>query len=56
MQSFMIIQPVNVETDGRQDMCESCPHITVYEGKLVWSCRLEEPHNYGDFITTVPKK
>jgi len=55
MQSFMIIQPVNFETDGRQDMCDSCPDITVHEGKLVWSCRLEELRNYGDFITAVPK-
>jgi len=56
MQSLIIIQPVNVGTDGRQDMCDSCPDITVCEGKLVWSCRLQEIHNYGNFITTVPKK
>lgn len=55
MQSIMIIQPVNFEADGRQDMCDSCPDITVHEGKLVWSCRLEELRNYGDFVTTVPK-
>ena len=42
IQSFMIIQPVNFEPDGRQDMCDSCPDITVHDGKLVWSCRLEE--------------
>jgi hypothetical protein len=56
MQSLMIIQPVTFEADGRQDMCDGCPDITVHEGKLVWSCRLEELHNYGGFITTVPKK
>ncbi|UCF95223.1 MAG: radical SAM protein, partial [Desulfobacterales bacterium] len=28
LQSFMIIQPVNFEADGRQDMCDSCPDIT----------------------------
>lgn len=56
MQSFMVIQPVNFEADGRQDMCDSCPDITVHEGKLVWSCRLEELWDYGDFVTTVPKK
>ena len=56
LQSFMIIQPVNFETDGRQDMCDSCPDITVHEGKLVWSCRLEEMNNYGSFLHTVPKK
>ena len=56
IQSFMIIQPVNFEADGRQDMCDSCPDITVHNGKLVWSCRLEELNNYGAFLQTVPKQ
>ena len=56
IQSFMIIQPVNFESDGRQDMCDSCPDITVHDGKLVWSCRLEELNKYGAFVQTVPKK
>jgi hypothetical protein len=51
----MIIQPVNFEADGRQDMCDSCPDITVHEGRLVWSCRLEELKDYGDFVTTIAK-
>jgi hypothetical protein len=53
---LMIIQPVNLEADGRQDMCDSCPDITVYNGKLVWSCRLEELNDYGAFLQTVPKQ
>jgi hypothetical protein len=36
LQSFMIIQPVNFEADGRQDMCDGCPDMTVHDGKLVW--------------------
>lgn len=56
IQSFMIIQPVNFESDGRQDMCDSCPDITVLDGKLVWSCRLEEMNNYGAFVQTIPKR
>jgi hypothetical protein len=55
IQSFMIIQPVDFEADGRQDMCDGCPDITVHEGKLVWSCRLEEMNDYGTFVTTVPR-
>jgi hypothetical protein len=55
IQSLMIIQPVNFEPDGRQDMCDSCPDITVHNGKLVWSCRLEEVNQYGDFVQSVPK-
>ena len=55
LQSFMIIQPINFESDGRQDMCDSCPDITVHDGKLVWSCRLEEMNDYGVFLHSVPK-
>lgn len=56
IQSFMIIQPVNFEPDGRQDMCDSCPDITVHDGKLMWSCRLEEVKNFGAFVQSVPVK
>ena len=55
IQSIMIIQPIDFEADGRQDMCDGCPDITVHEGKLVWSCRLEEMNNFGSFIQSVPK-
>jgi hypothetical protein len=51
----MIIQPVDFEADGRQDMCDGCPDMTVHDGKLVWSCRLEEIHKYGAFVDTVAK-
>lgn len=56
LQSFMIIQPVNFEEDGRQDMCDSCPDITVHEGRLVWSCRMEELNDFGAFVQTVPRR
>jgi len=54
-QSVMLIQPVDFMTDGRQNMCDGCPDMTVWNGRLVWSCRLEEPLNYGGFVQTVPK-
>jgi hypothetical protein len=56
IQSFMIIQPVNFEADGRQDMCDSCPDITVHDGRLVWSCRLEELNKHGRFLEAVPRE
>ena len=52
LQSNMMIQPVDVLPDGRQDMCDSCPDQTVWHDRLVWSCRLEEPLQYGDFLRT----
>lgn len=54
-QSVMIIQPVDFLPDGSQNMCDGCPDITVWEDKLVWSCRLEEPKKFGCFVRTVPK-
>ena len=54
-QSIMIIQPVDFLQDGRQNMCDGCPDITVWNGELVWSCRMEEQLNFGYNIRTYPK-
>lgn len=54
-QSVMIIQPIDFLEDGRQNMCDGCPDITVWNGKLVWSCRMEEQLNYGYNLRTFPK-
>jgi hypothetical protein len=56
MQSVMFIQPVDFLEDGNQSMCDGCPDITVHEGKLVWSCRLEELKEFGTFVNSVPKR
>jgi len=42
--------------DGDVDMCESCPDITVFEGRLVNSCRLDEYRKFGDALTPTVKK
>lgn len=52
-QSVMIIQPADILADGRQDMCDGCPDMTVWEDGLAWSCRLEEPLQYGQFVEMV---
>ncbi len=51
-QSIMMIQPIDILADGRQDMCDACPDQTVWHDRLVWSCRLEEPLRYGDFLSS----
>jgi hypothetical protein len=56
MQSIGIIQGPDLLEDGRVDMCESCPDMTVWDGKLVHSCRLDEWRLYGDYITCTPRK
>ncbi len=53
-QSVMIIQPADIYEDGRQNMCDGCPDMTVWNDRLVWSCRLEEPERFGDFVQMVP--
>lgn len=55
-QTVMIIQPIDILPDGRQSMCDGCPDVTVHEGKLVWSCRLEEYRKYGGLCQSVPRK
>ena len=55
LQSVMIIQPVDFLADGRQDMCDGCPDMTVWQGDLAWSCRLEECKYFGQFLSSVPK-
>ncbi len=55
-QSIMVIQPVDFLEDGRQSMCDGCPDMTVWNGKLVYSCRLEEQLNYGYNLKTYPKE
>ena len=53
LQSFMIIQPIDVLPDGRASICDGCPDMTVHEGELYWSCRLEEIKEYGCFLQGV---
>jgi len=54
-QSIMIIQPVDYLESGRQNMCDGCPDITVWNGELVWSCRMEEQQKYGQNMYAYPK-
>lgn len=42
--------------DGSQSMCDSCPDITVHDGQLVWSCRLEERLKYGELMRMRPAR
>jgi hypothetical protein len=56
MQTFTIIQPVDLMADGRANMCDGCPDMTVYNGQLYWSCRLEEIKSHGCFMQAVPRE
>jgi hypothetical protein len=56
VQSIGIIQAPDILADGRADMCDSCPDITVYEGKFVNSCRMDEYRLFGGFVSVVKKE
>lgn len=46
-----IVQAPDMLADGRIEMCDSCPDMCVFEGKLVNSCRLDEYRKYGELLT-----
>jgi len=54
IQSVLVIQPIDLGPDGRDNMCDGCPDMTVHDGKLVWSCRLEEWRQFGQPLRAVP--
>jgi MoaA/NifB/PqqE/SkfB family radical SAM enzyme len=55
IQTIGIIQAPDQLEDGRIDMCESCPDMTVWDGKLVHSCRMDEWRLYGSYVTPQPR-
>ena len=55
LQSIGIIQAPDVLPDGRTDMCDSCPDMTFYDGKLINSCRMDECRLFGEFLSVVKK-
>ncbi|HEX9116796.1 MAG TPA: radical SAM protein, partial [Anaerolineae bacterium] len=56
VQSIGIIQAPDVVSDGRADMCDSCPDMTVWDGKLINSCRMDEYRLFGGLLTVVKRE
>ncbi len=54
VQSIAFIQPIDMMPDGEANMCDGCPDMTVHDGQLVWSCRLDELKRHGSFLRCVP--
>jgi hypothetical protein len=55
-QSVLIIQPIDFLPDGRTNMCDGCPDMTVWNDQLVWSCRMDEQERYGRNLVAFPKE
>jgi hypothetical protein len=45
----------DLQGSGLADMCDSCPDMTVYDGKLINSCRMDEYRKFGGLITVINK-
>ncbi len=56
VQSIGIIQAPDLLPDGRADMCDSCPDITIFDGKFVNSCRMDEYRLFGGFVSVLKKE
>jgi len=56
LQSIGIIQAPDILPDGRADMCDSCPDITIFDGKFVNSCRMDEYRLFGGFVSVISKE
>ncbi len=53
--NIAVLQAPDVLPDGSCDMCESCPDLCVYDGRLVPSCRLDEYIQYGGLLRVQKK-
>ena len=53
VQSIGVIQGPDIMADGTADMCDSCPDMTVWNGELINSCRMDEYRLFGGFVTVV---
>ena len=45
-----MVQAPDLLPDGTIDMCDDCPDMCVFEGKLVNSCRLDECRQFGNLL------
>jgi hypothetical protein len=54
LQSLTVVQPVDILENGETDNCDGCPNKTLWNGRLVSACRMEEYMIYGAPIQTVP--
>jgi pyruvate-formate lyase-activating enzyme len=55
MQTVGIIQAPDLQPDGQADMCDSCPDMTVWNGTLINSCRMDEYRLFGGMLSVAGK-
>ena len=55
-QSINIMQPVDILPSGEVDICDGCPNKTLWQNRLVSSCRLDDYLKFGTALHSVPKR
>jgi hypothetical protein len=55
IQTIGIIQAPDVQPNGQADMCDSCPDMTVWNGTLINSCRMDEYRLFGGMLSVADK-
>jgi hypothetical protein len=55
MQTIGIIQAPDVQPGGQADMCDSCPDMTVWDGTLINSCRMDEYRLFGGLLSVMDR-
>jgi hypothetical protein len=55
LQTVGIIQAPDIQPSGDADMCDSCPDMTVWNGTLINSCRMDEYRLYGGPLSVVER-
>lgn len=50
VQTIGIIQAPDAQPGGLADMCDSCPDMTVWNGTLINSCRMDEYRLFGGLL------
>jgi organic radical activating enzyme len=54
-QSINILQPIDILPNGEEDTCDGCPNKTVWKGRLISACRLDDYKNFGGPLRPVPR-
>lgn len=55
LQTIGIIQAPDIQSDGRADMCDGCPDMTVWGGELINSCRMDEYRMFGGLLSAAER-
>jgi pyruvate-formate lyase-activating enzyme len=56
IQTIVVMQPLDILMNGEQDLCDGCPNKTLWNGRLISECRMEEHLRYGRTLTIAAKR